>query len=218
MFITREALLEELHAQGVLEKPAIAAAFAQIDRADFVPEHLQASAYINAPLPIGHGQTISQPYTVAFMLDQLDPLYGDTILDVGSGSGWQTALLAHIVSAPPVEDDDKSDAGAVFGIELVRELHEQSITNISRYNYIARGIAHMACQNAAPGLPDHAPFNGIIAAAAVEEVPPAWTAQLAAGGRLVLPVGGSIWTITKGRDGTLARQEFPGFAFVPFIP
>src|SRR3989344_3253201 len=93
-----DELIRELKTQGVLKSPNVEAAFRAIDRKDFVRPEYEEVAYANHPLPIGEGQTISQPYTVAFMLDLLDPKAGEKILDVGSGSGWTTALLAHIVS------------------------------------------------------------------------------------------------------------------------
>ena len=105
-------LVKELITNGALKTPRIIEAFRAIDRKDFVPEELQDEAYGNYPLQIGYGQTISQPNTVAFMLELLAPELGNKIIDVGSGSGWQTALLAHIVGPK----------GKIFGIELVPEL------------------------------------------------------------------------------------------------
>ncbi|MCD6283661.1 protein-L-isoaspartate O-methyltransferase, partial [bacterium] len=92
-----ETLIQQLISEGYLKTPEIIKAFREIDRKDFVPSYLKKEAYINAPLPIGFGQTISQPLTVAFMLELLQPKRGDKILDIGSGSGWTTALLAYIV-------------------------------------------------------------------------------------------------------------------------
>lgn len=94
-------LVEHLRNGGYLKTPKIIDAFLNIDRIDFVPENLKEDAYLNIPLPIGKGQTISQPLTVAFMLELLGPKYGDKILDVGAGSGWTSALLAYIVSLNP---------------------------------------------------------------------------------------------------------------------
>ena len=91
-------LIKELMAEGILKTPSIIEAFEKVDRKDFVPEELKDKAYLNTPLPIGYGQTISQPLTVAFMLELLQPQAGDKVLEIGSGSGWQTALLAHMVS------------------------------------------------------------------------------------------------------------------------
>ena len=109
-------LIKELIEEGVLKTPSIIEAFEKIDRKDFTPEGLRDKAYLNTPLPIGYGQTISQPFTVAFMLELLQPQSGDKVLEVGSGSGWQTTLLASIVGNFPI------DGGKVFALELIPEL------------------------------------------------------------------------------------------------
>lgn len=203
-------LVDELIVKGVLRTPRIIDAFRHIDRADFVPEHLKKDAYVNAPLPLGYKQTISQPFTVALMLELLRPQAGDKILDVGSGSGWQTALLAHIVS--------KKEGGKVIGIELVSELYEWSIKRISTYNYITSGIAQMYCRNAHDGFLQEAPFDKIIAAASLQEIPHAWKQQLIIGGRLVAPVRSSLMLLLKKDGNEFEEREYPGFVFVPFIP
>ena len=215
-------LVDELITEGVLHTPQIIEAFRHIDRADFVPERLKDEAYVNAPLPIGLGQTISQPLTVAFMLELLQPQSGDKVLDIGSGSGWQTALLAYMVS--------KKERGRIIGLEIVPELHQWSIENISKYNYITSGIVQMHCYNAHDGFPREAPFDKIIAAAALlgeprlttraalEEIPPAWKGQLKVGGRLVAPVYSSLVLLIKKADNEFEEHEYPGFVFVPFIP
>ncbi|MFH1354068.1 MAG: methyltransferase domain-containing protein [bacterium] len=205
--MSSQQLVEQLITKGILKSPRIIKSFKNIDRADFVPTNLKGQAYINAPLPLGHSQTISQPLTVAFMLELLQPAPGEKILDIGSGSGWQTALLAHIVGPQ----------GKIYGLELVLELHRQSITNISKYNFIKKGIVQMQCQSAADGLPAQGPFDKIIAAAALKEVSSAWLDQLKTNGRLVAPVGHSLVLIIKEKDG-FTKEEFPGFVFVPFIP
>jgi len=118
-----ESLISELIEQGYLKTPRIIRAFKKIDRADFVLPEFKNSAYLNVPLPIGHGQTISQPLTVAFMFELLQPEVGDKILDIGSGSGWTTALLAEIMSK----------MGKVFSIEIVPELCEFGEGNVRKY-------------------------------------------------------------------------------------
>lgn len=196
---------------GVLRSEVLIRAFRAIDRADFVPAEQQHMAYADIALPIGHGQTISQPYTVAFMLELLDPKPGDRILDVGCGSGWQTALLAHVVT-------QRQKKGQVIGIELIPELAELAQRNVGHYSFTNRGIAEIRCQNAEPGLPDEAPFDGIIGAAGAAEVPPAWKEQVKVGGHIVLPIGSEIVKLTKRVDGQFDEEHHPGFAFVPFIP
>lgn len=183
-------------------------AFRAIDRVDFVPEELKDRAYLDAPLPIGQGQTISQPYTVNFMLELLQPKPGDSILDIGSGSGWQTCLLAHIVGKK----------GHITALEIIPELYEQSLKNIAKYNFISKGLVETHNMSGEHGYSKNAPYDGIIAAAALsDEIPLAWKNQLKPGGRIVTPIRNSIFKFIRLSDGTLTEEEHPGFAFVPFV-
>ena len=207
METTWRQLVDELMASCVLKTPEIIAAFEAIDRADFVPAEIRGQAYINEPLPIGFGQTISQPWTVAFMLEKLAPLPGQKVLDVGSGSGWQTALLAQIVG----------DKGKVIGLELIPELARQSVKNIARYNFISRRVVELHCLNGVKGFSAAAPFDRIISAASAPDIPSAWFNQLKIGGRLVAPVDSTIILVHKVAPDKFDRETFPGFAFVPFI-
>jgi len=202
-----DSLINSLIKDGYLKTPRIIEAFKNIDRADFVPEDLRNEAYINAPLSIGWDQTISQPLTVAFMQELLEPQPGDKILDIGSGSGWQTTLLAHIVGPK----------GRVFAIELISELMEFGRKNVAKYNFIEKGIVKFICADGSKGLAEEAPFDKIIAAAAAEKIPEAWKEQLKIGGRLVTPVGSSIWLLAKISKDKFEEKEFPGFAFVPLV-
>lgn len=184
------------------------AAFETIDRADFVPPSTNSGqAYANEPLLIGFGQTISQPWTVAFMLEKLQLMAGQKVLDIGSGSGWQTALLAQIVG----------NQGKVIGLELIPELCQQSVKNIVRYNFISHRVVELHCLNGAKGFPTAAPFDRIISAASAEHIPPAWLEQLVVGGRLVAPVDSTIVVMEKLAPGKFDTQTFPGFTFVPFV-
>jgi len=200
-------LVEKLKDSGVLKTPAIINAFKAIDRKDFILPEYEQSAYEDSALPIGYGQTISQPYTVAFMLELLEPKNGQKILDIGSGSGWQTSLLAHITG----ED------GKVFAFEIIPGLKEFGEKNTSKYGFVEKGTVKFFAKSARSGLPEEAPFDRIIAAASAEEIPAVWKKELAIGGRIVAPVKDSVWLIEKTGENTFEEKEYPGFAFVPFI-
>ncbi|MEK7208915.1 MAG: protein-L-isoaspartate O-methyltransferase [Patescibacteria group bacterium] len=207
MKATHRQLIEDLILSGVLRTPAIIAAFEAIDRLDFLPPSERGQAYLNEPLPIGFGQTISQPRTVAFMLEKLAPALGHKILDIGSGSGWQTALLAQLVGS----------TGKVIGLEVIPELCQLSRQNLARYNFLRRGTVELHCQNAAKGFLAAAPFDRIISAASAATLPPAWLEQLKIGGRLVAPVDSTIIFRRKTAPDKFVQKIFPGFAFVPFV-
>lgn len=213
-------LVENLQKQGILKTQKIIEAFRAINRADFVLEEMKNLAYVDEALPIKKGQTVSQPLTVAFMLELLSPGEGKRVMDVGYGSGWQTAILAYIVG----------ERGKIYAVERVPELCDFGKNNIAKYNFIEKGIVETFCQNAFGGLPDIAEkiggFDGIIAAASLEKrnnsaaedaLPKAWKDQLKIDGRIVVPIKNSVWLFIKNRDGSFTNQEYPGFVFVPFI-
>ena len=200
-------LVEFLIQEGALKTPRIIDAFRAIDRADFVPEEKRQEAYENYPLPIGYGQTISQPQTVAFMLEHLAPEGGNKILDVGSGSGWQTALLAYIVGPQ----------GKVVALEIIPELKNWGEKNAEKYGLVSEGRAEFHALHAEDGFPLESPFDRIIAAASAKEVPRQWKTELTVGGRIVMPVGESIVLLKKKTDGSFEEHIFPGFLFVPFV-
>jgi len=203
-------LIKSLINNGVLKTSNIIEALSKVDRTDFVPETLKNLAYEDEALPIGFGQTISQPYTIAFMLELLKPSKDNHILDIGSGSGWQSALLAEIVG----------EKGKIYAIEINPDIFEIGKTNVTKYPDLSKRIESY-CQNAKNGLPEIAEniggFNGIIAAAEVPETPASWREQLKINGRLVYPKGGSIFLEIKKTKTDFEVSQFLGFAFVPFV-
>ncbi len=216
------SLVEELIEDGWLKTPEIIEAFRKIKRVDFLPEDLKNSAELNEAFPIGYGQTISQPLVVAFMLEQLSPQPGDKILDVGSGSGWTTALLAEIVGEKSLPAGRQ---GKVIAIEIVPELMEFGKKNVAKYNFMEKGVAEFICADASKGYPNIASrpefaegFDKILVSASAQgEIPQIWKDQLKIGGRIVTPVGNSIWVFTKKGEKDFEEVEYPGFIFVPLV-
>jgi protein-L-isoaspartate(D-aspartate) O-methyltransferase len=203
-----ENLIESLIKDGYLKTPAIIEAFKNIDRVDFVLEECKADACINAPLSIGFGQTISQPLTVAFMIELLEPKPGEKILDIGSGSGWVTAILAYIVGSE----------GKVIAIERIPELVEMAQKNVSKYNFMEKKTVEIILADGSKGYRKEAPFDKIIAgAAAVGDMPIAWKKQLKIGGRIVAPVENSVIVIDKTAKNKYEKREHFGFSFVPLV-
>lgn len=201
-----KALIGRLIRDGYLKTSRIIDAFYRISREDFVPAEIKDEAGINAPLPIGFGQTISQPLTVAFMLELLEPKEGEKILDVGSGSGWQSCLLAHIVG----------ENGKVFAIERISKLSEFGRINAEKYHF--KNLEFIV-GDGSRGYQKEAPFDKIIVgAAAFGKIPEALKEQIKTGGKLVIPVDRSIWLVEKLGENEYKETEYPGFAFVPLIP
>jgi protein-L-isoaspartate(D-aspartate) O-methyltransferase len=205
-----QELVYDLKYKGVLRSKNIEKALLKIDRAFFIPENLKTFAYDDTALPIGEGQTISQPYTVVFMLELLQVREGMNILEVGYGSGWQTALLADLVGKE----------GAVYSMEIIPELSRYGAVNISNYSYLEKRV-EFYCRNAISGLPEVSEsiggFDRIICAAELKVVPLPWRDQLRTNGILVYPKGNSIYKEIKLENGKFDKEYHSGFAFVPFI-
>lgn len=200
-------LVNNLIREGYLKTDPVIDAFSKINRIEFVPEDLASQAEVDIPLPIGFGQTISQPATVAFMLELLEPQSGQKILDIGSGSGWTTALLAHIVG----------EKGNVVAMEKIKELCEYGEKNVKKFKFLKKGIVEFHCQSAENGFEQKAPYDRILVSASVEEIPKAFKDQLVIGGKMVIPVNNQIWYLEKKTEEEFEIEKFPGFAFVPFI-
>jgi protein-L-isoaspartate(D-aspartate) O-methyltransferase len=209
----REAMVREVEAmaQAAADEtgrarldPRVLDALRRVARHEFVPAGRVGEAYANYPLPIGHGQTISQPYIVALMTDLLGPRPGDHVLEIGTGSGYQAAVLAEVVER-------------VYTIEIVEPLARDAAARLARLGY--RNVVVRAGDGYA-GWPEHAPFDGIMVTAAPDHVPPALVDQLKPGGRLVVPVGSqaggqSLLLIEKGADGQVSRRSVLPVRFVP---
>lgn len=193
----------QIRRRGVRDERLLEA-MARIPRHLFVPDSLREYAYEDGPLSIGEGQTISQPYMVALMTECLGPGPRDRVLEVGTGSGYQTALLAEL-------------AGEVYSIERVHSLSEGAARRLSDFGY--RNV-RLFVGDGSLGLPAHAPFDGILVTAGAPEVPPALLEQLAPGGRLVIPIGGAyhqtLFRITKGPE-EFQREPVTGCVFVPLV-
>lgn len=197
-------LIDDLKCEGVLHTPDIADAFLAVDRKDFIPAANHGEAYGDYPISIGHGQTISQPYTVAFMLELLEPRKGEKILDIGSGSGWTTALLAHIVGRD----------GHVYGTEIVPELVLLGKENIAKYPALTAEIRKATGEL---GFRKEAPYDKILVSAGDMQLPQELVEQLTVGGILVIPILNAIWKITRTGEEETEVEKHEGFAFVPLI-
>jgi protein-L-isoaspartate(D-aspartate) O-methyltransferase len=180
-------------------------AMKSVPRHQFVPAKQRSMAYKNRPLAIGHGQTISQPFIVALMTDLLQPQPGQRVLEIGTGSGYQAAVLSELVAE-------------VYSIEIIEELGKATTKLLTRMNYdnIKTRIA-----DGYDGWPQHAPFDSIIVTAAISHIPPPLVRQLKNGGRMVIPVGTRFQTqyltlVDKDKQGKVTTRQVLPVAFVPF--
>jgi protein-L-isoaspartate(D-aspartate) O-methyltransferase len=197
-------LADRLKNQKILKTERIIDAFRKVDRSDFVLPEYREEAYGDYPLPIGSGQTISQPTTVAIMLEFLNPKKGSHILDLGSGSGWTTALLAYIVGPE----------GKVWGVEILPELVTFGQKNLSKYPFPWSKIVPAGKKL---GLPNRAPFDRILASASAKNLPDELILQLKKGGIMVIPILDTLYKVHKLLDGEIKIQSLPGFSFVPLV-
>lgn len=184
--------------------PRVMAAMARVARHEFVPESVRDRAYENRPLPIGQGQTISQPYIVALMTDLLELGDDAVVLDIGTGSGYQAAIVAEI-------------AARVYSIEIIPELGHEARARLKRLGY---DNVEVRIGDGFYGWPEKAPFDGILVAAAVDEIPQPLIDQLKTGGRLILPQGDparsqDLVVLEKMETGKLVRRSIIPVRFVP---
>lgn len=203
-FTSREDLFKRLDQEtDVFREPTIRKAFLDINRADFIPADYKVESYEDYPLPIGFDQTISQPTTVAFMLELLGARPGDSVLDIGSGSGWTTALLASIVGKE----------GKVLGFEVIPELVMFGTENLAKYSFEYAEIRQAGKKIGASGET----FDRILVNAAADSVSNELIKQLKIGGVLVMPIKDSIWRFEKKSEKDVVSKEYPGFSFVPLV-
>lgn len=198
-----DELIQHMLDTGILRTPRIIDAFRAIDRVHFVPPESASFAHLDEPIHIGHQQTISQPSTVAFMLELLDPRPGQRILDIGSGSGWTTALLAHIVGRE----------GSVLGLERVEELVAFGQENIARFNLPDVRIERAGTEL---GAPKGRPYDRILVSAAARSFHHELVPQLVEGGILVIPVRNAIWRAVRVEHQPII-DKYEGYVFVPLI-
>ena len=202
---TLQGLVENLKSEGWLKTEKIIEAFKKIKREDFAID--KDLSYFDTALEIGKGQTISQPLVVAFMLELLQPKEGEKILDIGSGSGWTTALLAHCVGKN----------GKVIAVEIIPELKEFGENNVKKYNFIKKGIVKFVLGDGKFGYKKEAPFDKILVSASATEIPQELKNQLKVGGKIVIPIYNSIVEATKINQNKFKEEAYPGFVFIPLI-
>jgi len=204
-----EAMYAETRSETGLAamSPAVRKAMGKVERHRLVPPGETSRAYRNHPLPIGSGQTISQPYIVALSTDLLNPKAADSILEVGTGSGYQAAVLAEIVAK-------------VYSIEIIESLGKTAAKRLEELGY---GNIEVRIGDGYKGWPDKGPFDGIVVTAAAPRVPQALVDQLKPGGRMVIPVGGEggsqyLKLLTKRADGGVDEKRVLPVRFVPLVP
>jgi protein-L-isoaspartate(D-aspartate) O-methyltransferase len=202
-FDARRSAMVETQLRGRdIGSPRVLDAMRKVPRHRFVPEPQRGEAYADHPLPIGHGQTISQPYIVAFMTQALDLRPTDRVLEIGTGSGYQAAVLGELVKD-------------VYTIEIVEPLAERARATLSSLGY---QNVHVRAGNGYLGWPEHAPFDRVMVTAAPDEVPPALIEQLAVGGLMAIPVGGAAFQelrILRKTDKGIETIETLPVSFVP---
>src|ERR1700736_4567350 len=201
----RQKMVEEqLKPRGIRDERVLAA-MAKVPREEFVAENLRGRSYSDGALPIGHDQTISQPYIVAFMTEQLRPKPTDRVLEVGTGSGYQTAILAELVQD-------------VYTIEIVEPLAKEASARLARLGY---ANAHVKAGDGYQGWTEVAPFDAIIVTCAPDKVPQPLTQQLKDGGRMLVPVGTTMMDqqlyLLEKKNGALAQTAILPVRFVPMV-
>ncbi len=210
--IARAAMVDEVHFYATLARDTgeealnedVMQALGTVERHEFVPARQKPFAYENRPLPIGYGQTISQPYIVAIMTDLIEPGRDDIVLEIGTGSGYQAAVLAKLVKH-------------VYSIEIIEALADEASARLARLRY---DNVTTKLGDGYYGWEEHGPFDAIVVTAAASHVPPPLVRQLRPGGRMIIPVGGQFMTqqlllLEKTDDGTVITRQIAAVSFVP---
>ena len=208
----RAAMVDEIHFYATLARDAgeealdedVMQSMGTVKRHEFVPSEEKPFAYENRPLPIGHGQTISQPYIVALMTDLIEPGGDDVVLEIGTGSGYQAAILAKLVNH-------------VYTIEIIEPLADRAKSDLARLGY--KNVT-TKLGDGYYGWEEHAPFDAIVVTAAASHVPPPLVQQLRPGGRMIIPVGGRFMTqqlllLEKTEDDKIITRQIAAVRFVP---
>jgi protein-L-isoaspartate(D-aspartate) O-methyltransferase len=201
--VERQRMVEEQLKPRDIHDERVLAAMAKVPREEFVPENMRGQSYSDSALPIGHDQTISQPFIVAFMTEQLRPQPTDRVLEIGTGSGYQTAILAELVKE-------------VYTIEIIEPLAKDASARLARLDY---KNAHVKIGDGYQGWPEVAPFDSIIVTCAPDKVPQPLTQQLKEGGRMIIPVGSGMMDqqlyLLEKKNGELAQRAILPVRFVP---
>jgi protein-L-isoaspartate(D-aspartate) O-methyltransferase len=198
----RSAMVDQQIAARGIADPATLEAMRTVPRHDFLPMRLRHEAYMDYPLPIGHGQTISQPFIVAFMTEAIRPQPGEKILEIGAGSGYQAAILAQM-------------GADVYTIEIVEPLAKMARLTLERLGY---KNARVKYGDGFHGWPEHAPFDAIVVTCAPDKIPPALVEQLRDGGRMIIPVGGGMeqeLVLLRKHGDKIEKQSVLPVRFVP---
>ncbi len=204
----RDRLVDSLLRKGYIVTPAVEAAMRRVPREEFLPRRLRDDAYVDTPLPIGEGQTISAPHMVAIMVEKLDLRPANKVLEIGAGSGYHAAVVAEVIGAE----------GHIFTIERVEPLAKFAAENLRRAGYGDRVTVIVG--DGSKGLPEKAPFDRIFVACGAPDVPSPLVEQLADGGKMLVPVGGRMYQdlIKVERKGAkTVRESHGGCVFVPLI-